>query len=280
MKVVETVAKTALVKSKLPGTDYVINPYTGCAFACAYCYASFMGKYAGEAIGDWGNYVYVKTNLPELVAGEMSSLTKRRADVLLSSVTDAWQYVERKYGLTRRVLEALLDNGYCGHLSCLTKSPLVTRDVDLLRRFPDKSVGFTITTTEDVLGQILEVRAPKMSERIAALAEVAGSGIETYAFIGPVLPHYLHEAEKLRELFAAIAATGTRHVYVERLNASRYIMERLKPAIAAGPAWMQQAWREAGTPAGRDALNMLVTGLAEEYGLVINTGKVIEHGRA
>ncbi|MGH8548093.1 MAG: radical SAM protein [Methylococcales bacterium] len=136
MEIHETTAKTILVASKLPDTDYVVNPYTGCVFGCAYCYASFMGRFVGESFENWGNYLYVKVNAPELLAKELKALApeKRGSRVLLSSVTDAYQYAERKYQITRRLLETFAEDNYPGLISILTKSPLVVRDIDVLRR--------------------------------------------------------------------------------------------------------------------------------------------------
>ena len=171
MRITETEAKTMLVGSKLPASDYVVNPYTGCSFACAYCYASFMGRFVGEPIEAWGDYLSVKTNAVEVMKLDLRRLPadKRRSTILLSSVTDAWQGPEKKYRLARGILETLGDDVYPGFVSILTKSPLVLRDIDVLSALQDKEVGVTVTTTDDDIGRFMEARAPLASERLRTL---------------------------------------------------------------------------------------------------------------
>ena len=88
MKVVEIEAKSILVRSKLPDAEYVVNPYTGCVFGCHYCYASFAGRFVGEPIGNWGNYVYAKINAVPLFETELAKLRRAGSapSILLSSV--------------------------------------------------------------------------------------------------------------------------------------------------------------------------------------------------
>lgn len=135
MKITEVEAKSIIVPSKLPDQDYVINPYTGCQFGCLYCYATFMGRYVNESRSDWGNYVYVKLNAVELVRKQLGKWGKerRQSSILLSSVTDPYQGVERKYKIVRGILEVFVEAEYPGQINLLTKSPLIERDLDLLK---------------------------------------------------------------------------------------------------------------------------------------------------
>jgi len=149
MKVKEIEAKTVLVRSKLPDAEYVVNPYTGCELGCQYCYASFTGRFVSEPINNWGRYVYAKVNAVSVFKAELGRVRRagRAPSILLSSVTDAYQGIEKKYRLTRGILEELAQEPYPGAVSILTKSPMVLRDVDLLRRIPRADVGLTITST-------------------------------------------------------------------------------------------------------------------------------------
>jgi len=280
MEIHETTAKTILVPSKLPDTDYVVNPYTGCIFGCAYCYASFMGRFVGESFENWGNYLYVKVNAPELLDRELGalSLNKQRSRVLLSSVTDPYQYHERKYRITRRLIETFAEHKYQGLISILTKSPLVVRDTDILRRLPSTEVGFTITTTDDLASRELEVRAPLASARLEALRSLHAAGLSTYAFIGPLLPHFFGRPDLLNELFAAVAATGVQKVYVEHINLKSYIRSRLVNMLApeqpdAGDLYSPKREKEA-----RAQLDAIIQELVHRYGLSLRLGRVITHG--
>ena len=150
----EITAKSILTPCRIPGIDWVINPYVGCRFGCTYCYASFMGRFVGKKIADWGEYVYPKINAPKLLKKELPKKLKNKGggqEIFFSSVTDPYQGLEAKYQLTRKCLEELADFGFEGTLSILTKSDLVTRDIDLFKRFAHPVVGFTVTPTADHL---------------------------------------------------------------------------------------------------------------------------------
>jgi DNA repair photolyase len=280
MKIHETTATTILVASNLPDADYVVNPYVGCIFGCAYCYASFMGRFVSESFDNWGNYVYVKVNAPEVLAKELASLPpeKRQSRVLLSSVTDAYQYAERKYRITRRLLERFAHDGYPGLISILTKSPLVTRDIDVLRRLPLTEVGFTITTTDDRVSRELEVRAPLASARLEALQELHAAGIPTYAFIGPLLPHFFDRPDLLEQLFASVAATGVRSVFVEHINLKPYIRRRLVDMLMPERPDATDLYSPERERAARARLDVVIDEAVHRHGLSLRLGRVLTHG--
>ena len=185
MKVVikEKKARSILSKSGISGIDYCINPYTGCSHGCKYCYATFMKRFTGHGEA-WGSFVDVKINAPEILQRQMKNAP--RGNVMISSVTDPYQPVESQYKLTRQCLEVL--SAYRFPVSILTKSSLVLRDLDLIKRFKEIEVGITITTDDDKIRQIFEPNAPSIEARIHALKELSENGVKTYAFIGPLLP--------------------------------------------------------------------------------------------
>lgn len=279
IKIKEIEAKSILVKSKLPDTDYVVNPYTGCAFGCLYCYASFMGRFVDEPICEWGNYVHVKTNAVSVFTQELSRLQKSGTSpsILLSSVTDPYQGIESKYQLTRGILGALSKEPYPGLVSILTKSPLVLRDIDLLKQLPRAEVGLTITSTDDKVSRFLEVRAPVASQRIKILESLREEGIETYAFVGPLLPHYRYKPEALDALFSELKRVGVGSIYAEHINLKPYIRERLFPVIVQETEDVQRIYTDAMTFAHREALDATVAELAKKYKLRLRTNKVLQH---
>lgn len=183
MIVQETQSKKILVRSGIQERTYCLNPYIGCQHGCRYCYATFMRRFTGHR-EKWGQFVDVKINSPDLLAKEVQRAN--RWEVIISSVTDPYQPLERRYKLTRQCLKILLDHKL--PVSILTKSSLVTRDVDLLRGFEHCEVGLTITTDNDKIRKLFEPCSSPISERIKALEILHQCGIKTYAFIGPILP--------------------------------------------------------------------------------------------
>ncbi len=186
MDIVEIQTKSALVRSKIPSVNYVINPYLGCEHGCRYCYAVFMKKYShGHTDAPWGSFVEVKVNIPDVLRQELSR-KKQKGSAMLSSVCDPYQPLERRYKLTRRCIELLQAAGW--GIEILTRSPLVLRDLDILASYPNVSVGLSIPTNDDQVRRILEPNSPPIGSRIVTLKKLKEAGVKTWAFIGPVLP--------------------------------------------------------------------------------------------
>jgi DNA repair photolyase len=195
--VCEIEVKTGLVRSRVPGVDYVINPYLGCGHGCLYCYAVFMRKYSRyHANARWGSFVECKANIVELLRRELSR-RKKRGSVLLSSVCDPYQPVEGQSRLTRGCLEVLREHNW--EVEILTRSPLVVRDLETLTTMPQVSVGFSIGTDNELVRGVLEPGAPPILSRVEALKELHNAGIATWVFIAPMLPM---DPRKLHEMVA------------------------------------------------------------------------------
>lgn len=191
MKVIETEAKNLLTKTGIPGADWVINQYVGCQFSCLYCYAKFMCRFKPSDYGKWGTWVEVKANAVNLIRDK-----KIEGRVFMSSVSDPYQPVEKKFELTREILK-IMDKDV--ELSILTKSDLVIRDIDLLKQFKKVEVGLTINTFSGKDKAIFEPYSPPSQNRIEALKELHESGIKTYAFISPIIPELIDLEKIIRE---------------------------------------------------------------------------------
>ncbi len=197
MKIREVRCKTILSQSKLPGCDYVINPYVGCAHGCVWCYARFMKRYTGHDEEDWGSFVDVKINAPEVLIKDIKRL-KGKPTIFLSSVCDPYQPVEAKYKLTRKCLEILSQfsarggpaSGWPFSVSILTQSKLVTRDLDLFKKFKDLDVGMSFITMDEKATRLFQPLAALPQERVETLKKLYQAGIKTYIHVGPILPHF------------------------------------------------------------------------------------------
>lgn len=181
-------AKSIYTKSRIPGVDYVINQYVGCQFACKYCYAKFVCKW--KPYGEWGSWVEIKENAPELARKHV------KGSVVMSSISDPYQPLEGKLKLTRRVLRYMDKRN---ELSILTKSPLILRDVDILKLFHRVEVGFTLNSFEGREKRLIEPLTPPQKSRINALKKLSDEEIKTYAFISPIIPHLTDVESIIRE---------------------------------------------------------------------------------
>ncbi len=179
MRIIRVKAKNPFGKTKIPGAKFVINQYIGCEHGCRYCYAKFICKWYDY--GEWGEWVIVRENLPELVRGRFVN-----GWVYMSSISDAYQPIEAEIRLTRRILQNMNKNI---RLKILTKSDLVLRDLNLLKEFKRVEVGLTVNSFDEDLRRVIEPKAPKMERRFKALENLHNAGIRSYGFISPVIPN-------------------------------------------------------------------------------------------
>ena len=235
LRVSEIECKTALSPSRLPGYEYALNPYRGCSHGCKYCYAPNILRIPRR---EWGGFVEVRRNIPKVLARELKN--KKRGIVGISTTTDPYQPLEKDYKLTGHCLKQLLRFDF--PVSIITKSSLVTRDIDLLSRFSFAEVGFTITTNDDSERMLLEPNASTIDSRILALEELSKKGITTYAFLGPLYPAI--DEEGLSKLVEKLKEAGASKIVADRLNLKPGVWESVYNSMGKDIT-NKHIWREA-----------------------------------
>ncbi|BDH61668.1 radical SAM protein [Lysinibacillus sp. PLM2] len=194
IEIKEILAKTILTEAKGyldAGYTHSLNPYSGCAFSCRYCYVREMPIQRFKGV-PWGEWVDLKINAAENYRNEMIKLRKKNkaVNIFMSSATDPYQPIERKAMIVRAILEEMIENPP-DFLQIQTRSPLITRDIDLIVKLKEKCkilVSMTIETDRDDIRKIFTPYAPGIKLRLKALKEVHDTGIPTQASISPVLP--------------------------------------------------------------------------------------------
>jgi DNA repair photolyase len=214
MKITEIICKSALSKSNLPELDYSLNPYRGCQHNCAYCYVPNVLRIKRS---EWGSFINVKKNIPTILSKELR--TKKPGVVAISTVTDPYQPVEKKYKLSRFCLEQLLIRDF--PVCIQTKSDLITRDIDLISKFSKSEVMFSISTLNDSERKILEPFASPIKNRLDAMKEFSDVGLKTTIFFGPVYPST--KLDDIPEIVDTFIDNGATEIMVDKLN--------LKPGI-------------------------------------------------
>lgn len=190
--------------------DTSLNPYRGCMHGCAYCYARPTHEYLGFSAGlDFETRILVKSEAPELLRKKLASKSWKPQVVALSGVTDAYQPAEQNLRLTRRCLEVFAE--FRNPVGIVTKSALVTRDVDILGEMAEWNgamVHVSLTTLDDELRRALEPRTASPKRRLDAIRQLAAADIPVGAMIAPIIPG-LNDAE-IPALVAAAAEAGAR----------------------------------------------------------------------
>jgi DNA repair photolyase len=191
--------------------DRSINPYRGCEHGCVYCYARPTHAYLGLSPGlDFETKLFMKPNAPELLERELSAPGYVPKMIALGSNTDPYQPIERRFKITRGILEVLERAGH--PVGIVTKSSLVLRDLDILARMAKRDLvkaAVSVTTLDGKLARIMEPRAPTPPRRLETLRQLIKAGIPTSVLVAPVIPG-LNDAE-IEHILEAVAATGVRH---------------------------------------------------------------------
>ncbi len=220
MRVVEVSCRHALVPSSLPGLDFALNPYRGCAHGCAYCYAPSVLRETRE----WGTFVDVRGDMPTVLTRDLRN--KSEGVVGLGTVTDAYQPIEARYHITRACLNRLMQSPL--QISIQTKSALVLRDIDLLEKMENIDVGITVTTLDEYVSRALEPLASPPKRRLETMRTLSDHGIDVWAFVGPYLPGL--RGEPVESLVYEIRDAGASRLLGDRLRVRPGVLERMRRA--------------------------------------------------
>jgi DNA repair photolyase len=236
-----------------------INPYVGCEFGCTYCYARDTHRYAteraegrasmpqagrggGPAEPDgempaWLAFekrILVKTDIAERLARTLDPSKLGDDSLVIGTATDPYQPAERRYRLTRSILEVL--TRFRGlRIGIISKSPLVTRDIDVLQKLSERNevtVNVSLSTLDSRLARRLELRSPVPSARIRALGRLSSAGIHAGLLVAPIVPGITDDREGLSRLLAAAKEAGARYVVGSALRLGPAARHRFLPHLA------------------------------------------------
>src|ERR1035437_9443332 len=197
--------------SRMPFT-WTINPYRGCEFACKYCYARYTHEFMELRDNtEFERKIFVKQQASHLLRHDLRKV-KAGEEIAIGTATDPYQPAERRYEVTRGILEEFaLHRGF--HIGIITKSQLILRDLELLRRISEHnhiSVNITITTLDTQLARILEPRAPRPDLRLNAIRLLNEAGIPCGVSCAPVVPGITDRPRELDALVASAREHGAR----------------------------------------------------------------------
>jgi len=314
-KFVSLEPKSVLNSPQQTGVDFwSLNPYIGCEFGCTYCYARYAHRYTVERAHDAGKLtdeeflefrgphgweafekrVFVKEQL--LVALErdlrryfrsFEPTDRPPAPIVIGTATDPYQPAERRFRLTRRILERL---ARCEGLNIgiITKSPLIARDTDVLRRIHERSdleVHISLTTVDVALIRQVEARSPMPAVRLRALKRLADSGIRVGLIVAPVLPGITDDVPHLEALFQAAREAGARFAHAGPLRLYAAVRDRFLPMLDERFPHLAARYRRAydgrsGVPrAYARALSARIKRLQARFGFPVNDGMADRYGR-
>jgi DNA repair photolyase len=264
---------------------WTVNPYRGCTHACMYCFARPTHEFLGFGAGrDFEREIVVKVNAPELLRAELARPRWQREHVALGTNTDPYQWVEKRYELMRGIWEALRDaRNPC---SVLTKSPLLLRDLDLMRELDavtDFSAALSIPTLDQKAWRATEPRSPSPSARLDAIAQLAQAGIRTGVLVAPLMPGINDSPEQVREVvrlateagagyitgIALHLRKGVREVFMEWLADQRPELVPRYEALYRRGAYMPVSERRRLT----QLLEGPLTPTRERFGRMLRTGR-------
>lgn len=254
---------------------WTINPYRGCEFGCRYCYARYTHEFMGlTRWEDFEEKIYLKQGAARTLERELSSARVRGQSIALGTATDPYQPAERRFRVTRSLL-AVLAQTQGVRLSITTKSDLITRDIDLLRRIALRNsvhANMTVTTLDRRLARLLEFRAPTPDLRLTAVRRLRDAGLDAGVTLSPILPEITDGPENLEAVVAAAQAHGATHLFWNVLflkpsaqAAFLPFLERHVPHLAARYAVRFSRSAFLSRPY-KDRIARLITALKQRYG--------------
>jgi len=236
VKIREVECRSLLNRSEI--ADYCVNPYVGCQHGCRYCYAAGITFRFRRKREEWGKFLDIKINAVEVLSKEVEN--RRLGRVYLSSLTDPYQPVEGKYGLTRRILEILMWKRF--PVTIQTKSSLFSRDLDVLKRNSSNEVGVTVITMDEMVRRDFEPASSSPEERLEALRLAKENSLRTYVFFGPILP-FLSDTD-VESLLARFKEAGADYVYVDKLNLRPMVWSMVSKVVSKKYPEVYGEWRK------------------------------------
>jgi DNA repair photolyase len=204
--------------ARMPFT-WTINPYRGCEFACKYCYARYTHEFMEMRDGlEFERKIYVKQNAGWLLRRDLKKV-KRGQSIAIGTATDPYQPAERRFGMTRAILEELsFHSGF--DISIISKSNLILRDIDLFKKIAEQnevSINLTVTTIDVELARLLEPRAPRPDLRLEAVRKFNEAGLRAGVAIAPVLPGITDSPKSLDAVVKAAAEAKAQWIFANPL---------------------------------------------------------------
>jgi DNA repair photolyase len=230
-----------------------VNPYIGCEFGCTYCYARDTHRWTmertegaripplrlpergtGGEVDSFENRILVKIDAPMILRRTLDPARINGAPIVIGTATDPYQPAERRFRITRGLLESFLPHRGL-HLGLITKSPLITRDIDLLVQLAERhtvSIHISLAALEGRLVRRIEARSPAPHARLRALGRLAAAGLDVGLLVAPIIPGVTDGREQLTALFRAAKDAGARRVAGEALRLGPAARRHFLPHLA------------------------------------------------